>query len=102
MHRQGWIRGETRGEWASGLVGQIDLLSYGWERKQEGGSRTGELPAPVELKDGEGTKKLAFLAFSSGTTGLPKAVCIPHASVIANIIMVVRQWDQRSVPGEKA
>ncbi|KAF5382316.1 hypothetical protein D9757_008487 [Collybiopsis confluens] len=31
-------------------------------------------------------KKLAFLSFSSGTTGKPKAVAIPHYSVIINSI----------------
>ncbi|KAM6498476.1 amp dependent CoA ligase [Amanita muscaria] len=41
---------------------------------------------PRQLRHGEGKSKLAFLSFSSGTTGKPKAVAIPHHSVIANII----------------
>ncbi|KAJ4481951.1 phenylacetyl-CoA ligase [Lentinula aciculospora] len=32
--------------------------------------------------------KLAFLSFSSGTTGKPKAVAIPHFSVIINVIQM--------------
>ncbi|KAH6912861.1 phenylacetyl-CoA ligase [Coprinopsis sp. MPI-PUGE-AT-0042] len=40
------------------------------------------------LKPGEGKTKLAFLSFSSGTTGKPKAVAIPHYSLIVNVI----QW----------
>ncbi|KAI0772847.1 acetyl-CoA synthetase-like protein [Trametes elegans] len=40
------------------------------------------------LKPGEGKTKLALLFFSSGTTGRPKAVMIPHHSVIANVIQM--------------
>ncbi|KAH9915423.1 amp dependent CoA ligase [Fomitopsis serialis] len=39
-----------------------------------------------KLRPGEGKTKIAFLNFSSGTTGLPKAVMIPHYALIANII----------------
>ncbi|EAU85801.1 phenylacetyl-CoA ligase [Coprinopsis cinerea okayama7 len=42
----------------------------------------------LKLRPGEGKTKLAFLSFSSGTTGRPKAVAIQHHSVIVNII----QW----------
>ncbi|CAK5270878.1 unnamed protein product [Mycena citricolor] len=31
---------------------------------------------------------VAFLCFSSGTTGLPKAVIVPHSSIIANVSQV--------------
>ncbi|KAI0672315.1 acetyl-CoA synthetase-like protein [Trametes maxima] len=40
------------------------------------------------LKPGEGKTKLALLFFSSGTTGRPKAVMIPHYAVIANAIQM--------------
>ncbi|PCH35748.1 amp dependent CoA ligase [Wolfiporia cocos MD-104 SS10] len=40
------------------------------------------------LRPGEGRTKLAFLSFSSGTTGLPKAVQIPHFSLIANVVQI--------------
>ena len=38
------------------------------------------------LKAGEARTKLALLCFSSGTTGKPKAVAVPHYSMIANVI----------------
>ncbi|KAG1829860.1 hypothetical protein EV424DRAFT_1535566 [Suillus variegatus] len=41
-----------------------------------------------KLAPGEGKTKVAFLNFSSGTTGRPKAVAIPHYSPIANIIQL--------------
>ena len=40
------------------------------------------------LAPGEAKTKLALLSFSSGTTGRPKAVAIPHYSVIANTIQM--------------
>ncbi|TFK24404.1 phenylacetyl-CoA ligase [Coprinopsis marcescibilis] len=42
----------------------------------------------LKLKKGEGRSKLAFLSFSSGTTGRPKAVAISHYSLIVNVV----QW----------
>ncbi|KAI0075857.1 amp dependent CoA ligase [Panus rudis PR-1116 ss-1] len=49
-----------------------------------------KLPTFVERKLvlGEAKKKVAFLSFSSGTTGKPKAVVIPHHSFIANVIQM--------------
>ncbi|KAG9118429.1 hypothetical protein FRC07_007067 [Ceratobasidium sp. 392] len=49
------------------------------------------LKAPAHFKEkrlasGENKTKIAFYSFSSGTTGKPKAVAIPHHSVIANVI----------------
>lgn len=40
------------------------------------------------LLSGEGKTKLAFLCFSSGTTGKPKAVAVSHYAMIANILQV--------------
>ncbi|KIJ64488.1 hypothetical protein HYDPIDRAFT_90044 [Hydnomerulius pinastri MD-312] len=62
------------------------------------------------LNSGEGKTKIAFLSFSSGTTGKPKAVAIPHYAPIANVIQVASfhkvnvnyaPWDeQRFRPGD--
>ncbi|KAF7371122.1 Phenylacetyl-CoA ligase [Mycena sanguinolenta] len=61
------------------------------------------------LHPGEGKTKIAFLSFSSGTTGLPKAVCISHYNVISNVLQVealnhvydpeVKWADKRYRPG---
>ncbi|KAG9042609.1 hypothetical protein FS837_010626 [Tulasnella sp. UAMH 9824] len=71
-------------------------------------------PAFVEkrLTQGENQRKIAFLSFSSGTTGKPKAVAIPHYSVIANILQFASfnrnndptiPWeDRRFRPGDVA
>ncbi|KAF4577045.1 hypothetical protein EYR36_005032 [Pleurotus pulmonarius] len=62
------------------------------------------------LAPGEGKTKLAFLSFSSGTTGKPKAVAIPHFALIANVIQLAAHnkineayttWeDRRFRPGD--
>ncbi|KAI0066477.1 amp dependent CoA ligase [Artomyces pyxidatus] len=62
------------------------------------------------LNPGEGKTKLAFLSFSSGTTGKPKAVAISHYAPIANVISMAAHmrineeyaaWDQRRFrPGD--
>ncbi|PFH54842.1 hypothetical protein AMATHDRAFT_134798 [Amanita thiersii Skay4041] len=65
---------------------------------------------PKRLKSGEARTKIAFLSFSSGTTGKPKAVAIPHFSVIANVIQMATHYritdptqkDQRLIPGDIA
>ncbi|SCV69418.1 BQ2448_2438 [Microbotryum intermedium] len=41
-------------------------------------------------------KSLAFLSFSFGTTGLPKAVEIPHRSLIANVLQSTVHWRNSS------
>ncbi|KAI1786898.1 amp dependent CoA ligase [Ganoderma leucocontextum] len=64
------------------------------------------------LAPGEGRRKLAFLSFSSGTTGRPKAVMIPHYAVLANVIQMAHYMGvkdetrpkemQRYLPGSKS
>ncbi|KAH9947836.1 amp dependent CoA ligase [Amylocystis lapponica] len=55
------------------------------------------------LKPGEGKTKLAFLCMSSGTTGKPKAVRIPHYAPIANVVQMAHlanlqktAWEDRA------
>jgi len=56
-----------------------------------------------KFSKGEGKSKIAFLSFSSGTTGRPKAVAIPHAAVIANVLQMstFNKVDDESIPVEK-
>lgn len=43
---------------------------------------------PLQLGQGEGAKRTAFLCYSSGTSGLPKGVMISHRNVIANTMQI--------------
>ncbi|KAJ7043903.1 phenylacetyl-CoA ligase [Mycena alexandri] len=65
-----------------------------------------------KLRPGEGKTKIAFLSFSSGTTGTPKGVAIPHIALIANVLQLAAhskvnenyaEWkDRRYRPGDVA
>ncbi|KAL2670288.1 hypothetical protein Neosp_014755 [[Neocosmospora] mangrovei] len=52
------------------------------------GSNLPELD-PLRWSPGQGARQPAFLCYSSGTSGLPKAVMISHANVIANVLQHV-------------
>ncbi|ORY67429.1 uncharacterized protein BCR38DRAFT_456204 [Pseudomassariella vexata] len=47
---------------------------------------------PLRWTKGQGARQTAFLCYSSGTSGLPKAVMIAHQNVIANIMQV--RWHE--------
>ncbi|CAK7201999.1 hypothetical protein SEUCBS139899_004717 [Sporothrix eucalyptigena] len=49
-----------------------------------------KLPAldVVKWTKGQGARQPAFLCYSSGTSGLPKAVMISHRNVIANVLQI--------------
>ncbi|KIK04117.1 hypothetical protein K443DRAFT_93794 [Laccaria amethystina LaAM-08-1] len=81
-----------------------DLVEYGLNMKTSFSEK--------RLDPGEAKTRLAFLSFSSGTTGQPKAVAIPHYALIANVIQMAAHnkinqnycaWeDQRYRPGDIA
>ncbi|PTB45151.1 uncharacterized protein TrAFT101_000610 [Trichoderma asperellum] len=43
---------------------------------------------PLHWIKGQGARQTAYLCYSSGTSGMPKAVMISHANVIANVLQV--------------
>lgn len=58
-----------------------DLIKQGAKLPKQGAS-------DEKWEKGEGARRTAFLCYSSGTSGLPKGVMIPHKSVIANTIQI--------------
>ncbi|KAM0413600.1 hypothetical protein ACHAPT_013624 [Fusarium lateritium] len=46
---------------------------------------------PLNWVKGQGARQVAYLCYSSGTSGLPKAVQISHRNVIANIMQMTIQ-----------
>ena len=49
---------------------------------------------PLVLKKGESKTRLAFLLYSSGTTGLPKGVTLSHYNVVSNVLQAALLYKQ--------
>ncbi|KAI1427374.1 hypothetical protein F5Y12DRAFT_783283 [Xylaria sp. FL1777] len=47
---------------------------------------------PLRWTKGQGGRQTAYLCYSSGTSGLPKAVMISHRNIIANIMQI--RWHE--------
>jgi len=41
---------------------------------------------PLQWTKGQGARQVAYLCYSSGTSGLPKAVMISHTNIISNVL----------------
>jgi acyl-CoA synthetase (AMP-forming)/AMP-acid ligase II len=65
----------------SGLKTIDDLI-------RNGSSLPETRPSDESWQEGEGAKRIAFLCYSSGTSGLPKGVKITHKNCIANILQI--------------
>ncbi|KAI1324452.1 acetyl-CoA synthetase-like protein [Xylariaceae sp. FL0255] len=53
---------------------------------------------PLRWSKGQGARQAAFLSYSSGTSGLPKAVMVSHRNIIANMMQI--RWHEQ--PGRQA
>ncbi|KAK6952084.1 hypothetical protein Daesc_006613 [Daldinia eschscholtzii] len=53
---------------------------------------------PLVWAKGQGARQVAYLCYSSGTSGLPKAVMVAHRNVIANMMQI--RWHED--PGRRA
>lgn len=67
-------------EKADGFVTVEDLIAEG--------AKLSPLDA-LQWRKGQGERQPAFLSYSSGTSGLPKAVMVSHRNVIANAMQHV-------------
>jgi acyl-CoA synthetase (AMP-forming)/AMP-acid ligase II len=64
------------GDSVDGFIGIKELIRRG---------KTLPAVERIVFAPGEAKRRLAFLSFSSGTSGLPKGVMISHANLVANL-----------------
>ncbi|KAF5315018.1 hypothetical protein D9619_007429 [Psilocybe cf. subviscida] len=98
------VKGATTAEMRAKHESVSSLVEFGLRNKVHYADRV--------LVPGEAKSKLAFLSFSSGTTGRPKAVAISHYSLIANVLQIavhsrltesnITEEDRRYRPGDVA
>lgn len=79
----GRIQRKTQGAWTlAGLIEEgRDILKAQGEKALTSSRH--------KLRPGEAKKKVAFLSFSSGTTGLPKGVAIQHCAMTSNALQMM-------------
>ncbi|KAI1163461.1 hypothetical protein F5B18DRAFT_619575 [Nemania serpens] len=53
---------------------------------------------PLKWTKGQGARQVAYLCYSSGTSGLPKAVMIAHRNIIANVMQI--RWHEETARKE--
>ncbi|KAJ9347561.1 hypothetical protein DTO027B9_9086 [Paecilomyces variotii] len=60
----------------------------------------------TKWSSGQGARQVAFLCYSSGTSGLPKGVMISHRNVISNVLQIATyesDWRERLIePGNQS
>lgn len=74
---------------AAARAASVDLLLV----DDPNGVRAVERPADPASAAGAGDGSLAYVMFTSGSTGAPKGVPIPHRAVVAHIDYVRRRYD---------
>jgi 4-coumarate--CoA ligase len=62
-------------------------------------SRNERVARPVEL---DPKNDLAYLVYSSGTTGKPKGVMLTHTNIVSNILMLVAVASGQLTPKDRA
>lgn len=76
-------------DWSAMLASPADADEYQWP----------------ELNGEESVRTVATINYSSGTTGLPKGVCIGHHALIANVIQTLAMrwpgWKEGDTTDEK-
>ncbi|KAK6394722.1 hypothetical protein LTR65_001513 [Meristemomyces frigidus] len=72
-------------DWREMLASSEEAESYQWKK----------------LRGEEAVKTVATINYSSGTTGLPKGVCVSHHNLIANVMQTIAvRWPKHAL-GEK-